>query len=64
MMDARGTKSVSISYIKRLDFSDSHCDCSLHINNDIMLTAYILYGARKCGKECVAYAREFTSLNQ
>ena len=41
MMDAKGTKGVSISYIKHLDSSGSHIDCSLHINNDMMLTAYM-----------------------
>ena len=50
MMDQKGTKGVSISYIKHLDFSGTNCDCSLHINNDMMVTAYILCGARKCGK--------------
>ena len=34
-----------------LDSSGSHFDCSLQINNNMMLTAYILSGARTCGKE-------------
>ena len=53
MMDPKGTQGVSISYIKHLDFSGTHCDCSLHINNDMMVTAYILCGARKCGKNAL-----------
>ena len=60
VMDAKRTKGVLIIYIKHLDSSSSYFDCSLHIKNDMMQTAYIVCGVRISEKDCHARACEFT----
>ena len=63
VMDGEEMKGVSICHVSHLQSTGSHIDCSLHVNEDMILTAFVhSVKLDRVGTNAI-FAREFSAIN-